>query len=104
MPLLLFLRAPSAFSASASTPPWSGRYLFLLVHLHDKLNSFHRLIPSRPIMSTKLTLRISFLFLATIAFTSALLAQSTPKESLLILSKHDPTLALLNPTTPNLEP
>src|SRR5258707_14007014 len=50
-------------------------------------------------MSTKLTLRISFLFLATIAVTSALLAQSTPKESLLILSKHDHTLAIVDPAT-----
>src|SRR5882724_9406617 len=50
-------------------------------------------------MSTKLTLRISFLFLATIAVTSAIFAQSTPKESLLILSKHDHTLAIIDPAT-----
>ncbi len=50
-------------------------------------------------MSTKLTLRISFLFLATIAVTSALFAQSTPKESLLILSKHDHTLAIVDPAS-----
>ena len=50
-------------------------------------------------MFTKLTLRISFLFLATIAATSALFAQSTPKESLLILSKHDHTLAIIDPAT-----
>ena len=50
-------------------------------------------------MSTKLNLRISFLFLATIAATSTLFAQSTPKESLLILSKHDHTLAIIDPAT-----
>jgi len=50
-------------------------------------------------MSTKLTLRISFLFLATIAVTSTLSAQSAPKESLLILSKHDHTLAIIDPAT-----
>src|SRR5258708_25172965 len=50
-------------------------------------------------MPTKLTLRISFLFLATIAATSALFAQSTPKESLLILSKHDHTVAIIDPAT-----
>src|SRR5258708_25172963 len=33
---------PSCLSLSANSAP--QRYLFLLVHLHDKLNSFHRLL------------------------------------------------------------
>src|SRR5437660_7568567 len=36
-------------------------------------------------------------FLATFAVSSALLAQSTPRESLLILSKSDHTLAIVDP-------
>src|SRR5882762_3400564 len=50
-------------------------------------------------MPKKMILRVAFFFLAIFSFPSILLAQSTPKESLLILSKHDHTLAIIDPAT-----
>ena len=43
--------------------------------------------------------RILLISLATLVLAAALLAQSTPRESLLILSKHDHTLAIVDPAT-----
>jgi len=43
--------------------------------------------------------RVLFFVLATLAVSTALRAQSTPRESLLILSKHDHTLAIVDPGT-----
>jgi len=50
-------------------------------------------------MSARSAIRISFFFIATLALDAALLAQSTPRESLLILSKHDHTIAIVDPAT-----
>jgi YVTN family beta-propeller protein len=50
-------------------------------------------------MSAKITIRLSVIFLATLVLSTILLAQSTPRESLLILSKHDHTLAIVDPAT-----
>ena len=50
-------------------------------------------------MSTKIATRISFIALATLAVSTPPPAQSTPRESLLILSKHDHTLAIVDPAT-----
>jgi YVTN family beta-propeller protein len=49
-------------------------------------------------MSHKTTIRFSTLS-AALAITVALLAQSTPRESLLVLSKADHTLAIVDPAT-----
>jgi len=50
-------------------------------------------------MSAKPAARIVTFFLITLALSAALLAQSTPRESLLILSKQDHTVAIVDPTT-----
>jgi YVTN family beta-propeller protein len=50
-------------------------------------------------MSTKTPFRISFFFIATVALAAALLSQSTPRESLLVLSKHDHTIAIVDPAS-----
>jgi len=51
-------------------------------------------------MSAKLAIRIAAASsLLTLAFSAALLAQTTPRESLLILSKQDHTVAIVDPTT-----
>jgi YVTN family beta-propeller protein len=50
-------------------------------------------------MSTKLFSRVALIALTTLTFANTLLAQSTPRESLLILSKHDHTLAIVDPAT-----
>jgi YVTN family beta-propeller protein len=50
-------------------------------------------------MLANLSNRILFSFLATLVLSIALLAQSTPRESLLILSKSDHTLAIVDPGT-----
>src|ERR1700745_2614845 len=50
-------------------------------------------------MSAKLANRIATSSLVTLAFSAALFAQSTPRESLLILSKQDHTVAIVDPTT-----
>jgi YVTN family beta-propeller protein len=47
----------------------------------------------------KIANRILFLLSVTLALRTTLLAQSTPRESLLILSKHDHTLAIVDPAT-----
>ena len=58
---------------------------------------------SRPdredLMLAKLAIRIATLFLAILTLFAALLAQNTPRESLLILSKQDHTVAIVDPTT-----
>lgn len=48
-------------------------------------------------MPKKIVAHIFSIPLATLALAVALLAQSTPRESLLILSKHDHTLAIVDP-------
>jgi YVTN family beta-propeller protein len=50
-------------------------------------------------MLANITHRIATLLLATIALSSAVLAQSIPRESLLILSKQDHTLAIVDPAS-----
>src|SRR5271165_6401682 len=50
-------------------------------------------------MSTKITTRLSVFLLSTLTLAITLPAQSTPKESLLILSKHDHTLAIVDPAS-----
>ena len=50
-------------------------------------------------MSKTFCARILSIPLATIVLAGALLAQSPPRESLLILSKHDHTLAIVDPAT-----
>jgi YVTN family beta-propeller protein len=50
-------------------------------------------------MFVKTTNAITIFFLALLAFSASLLAQSTPRESLLILSKSDHTLAIVDPAT-----
>ncbi len=50
-------------------------------------------------MSAKLAIRIATSSLVALAFSTALLAQTTPRESLLILSKQDHTVAVVDPTT-----
>jgi YVTN family beta-propeller protein len=50
-------------------------------------------------MSAKPAARIVTFFLVTLALSAALLAQTTPRESLLILSKQDHTVAIVDPTT-----
>ena len=50
-------------------------------------------------MSGQILDRISFILVATLILSTALLAQSTPRESLLILSKHDHTIAIVDPAT-----
>jgi YVTN family beta-propeller protein len=50
-------------------------------------------------MSHKTTIRFSILLSAALAVSAALLAQSTPRESLLVLSKADHTLAIVDPVT-----
>jgi len=50
-------------------------------------------------MSTNLITRIWLIVLVTLTISTTLRAQSTPKESLLILSKHDHTLSIVDPAT-----
>jgi len=50
-------------------------------------------------MLANLSNRILFFFFATLVLSTVLLAQSTPRESLLILSKSDHTLAIVDPGT-----
>jgi YVTN family beta-propeller protein len=50
-------------------------------------------------MLAKLAIRIATLFLVILTLFAALLAQNTPRESLLILSKQDHTVAIVDPTT-----
>ena len=50
-------------------------------------------------MFSKLAIRIAAFFLPSLALSAALLAQTTPPESLLILSKQDHTVAIVDPTT-----
>jgi len=50
-------------------------------------------------MSAKPAVRIATFSLLTLALSAALLAQNTPRESLLILSKQDHTVAIVDPTT-----
>ena len=51
-------------------------------------------------MSAIIQIRFCFFLFAALAFSAAaLLAQSTPRESLLILSKHDHTVAIIDPAT-----
>jgi YVTN family beta-propeller protein len=50
-------------------------------------------------MSAKAAVRIVTFFLVTFALSAALFAQTTPRESLLILSKQDHTVAIVDPTT-----
>jgi len=50
-------------------------------------------------MSVKPAVRMATFSLLTLALSAALLAQNTPRESLLILSKQDHTVAIIDPTT-----
>jgi YVTN family beta-propeller protein len=50
-------------------------------------------------MFANLSNRISFSFFAALVLAAVLIAQSTPRESLLILSKSDHTLAIVDPGT-----
>src|SRR6266700_5939238 len=50
-------------------------------------------------MLANLSNRILFSFFATLVLATVLLAQSNPRESLLILSKSDHTLAIVDPGT-----
>jgi DNA-binding beta-propeller fold protein YncE len=50
-------------------------------------------------MSAKFVAGIATFSLATLAFSAPLLAQTTPRESLLILSKQGHTVAIVDPTT-----
>jgi YVTN family beta-propeller protein len=50
-------------------------------------------------MFCKLAIRIATFFLPSLALSAALLAQTAPPESLLILSKQDHTVAIVDPTT-----
>jgi len=50
-------------------------------------------------MLAKLAIGIATVSLLTLAQSAALLAQNTPRESLLILSKQDHTVAIVDPTT-----
>jgi YVTN family beta-propeller protein len=50
-------------------------------------------------MSHKTTIRFSTLLCAALAITVPILAPSTPRESLLVLSKADHTLAIVDPAT-----
>ncbi len=50
-------------------------------------------------MSAKLAASIVTFVLVTLALSAALLAQTTPRESLLILSKQDHTVAIVDPAT-----
>jgi YVTN family beta-propeller protein len=50
-------------------------------------------------MLQEITKQILLLFFAALPLSVPLLAQSTPRESLLILSKHDHTLAIVDPAT-----
>jgi YVTN family beta-propeller protein len=50
-------------------------------------------------MLTRLAIRFAILALVTFAISAALPAQTTPRESLLILSKQDHTVAIVDPTT-----
>jgi YVTN family beta-propeller protein len=74
------------------------RFPSLLLLPHDKFNTF----PPRShegFMSAKPAVRIATFSLVTLALSAALLAQNTPRESLLILSKQDHTVAIVDPTT-----
>jgi YVTN family beta-propeller protein len=48
-------------------------------------------------MLRRFTIRFAFLLSAALAFSCGLLAQKTPRESLLILSKRDHTVAIVDP-------
>ncbi len=50
-------------------------------------------------MSAKPAVRIATFSLLSLALSAALLAQNTPREALLILSKQDHTVAVVDPTT-----
>jgi len=50
-------------------------------------------------MFSKLAIRIAAFYLPSLALSAGLLAQSRPPESLLILSKQDHTVAIVDPTT-----
>jgi YVTN family beta-propeller protein len=50
-------------------------------------------------MVAKLAICIATLFLVILILSAAILAQNTPRESLLILSKQDHTVAIVDPTT-----
>src|SRR5258708_29581902 len=50
-------------------------------------------------MLAKLAIRIGTFSITTLALSAALLAQTTPRESLLILSKQDHTVAIVDPPT-----
>jgi YVTN family beta-propeller protein len=50
-------------------------------------------------MLAKLAISIATVSLLTLAQSTALLAQTTPRESLLVLSKQDHTVAIVDPTT-----
>jgi len=50
-------------------------------------------------MLAKLAIRIATFSLTTLALSAALFAQTTPRESLLVLSKQDHTVAIVDPTT-----
>src|SRR5437016_4008582 len=50
-------------------------------------------------MSAKLAIRFATLFPSALILSAALFAQTTPRESLLILSNQDHTLAIVDPST-----
>ncbi|HKB91870.1 MAG TPA: cytochrome D1 domain-containing protein [Opitutaceae bacterium] len=50
-------------------------------------------------MLAKLAIRIGTFSITTLALSAALFAQTTPRESLLVLSKQDHTVAIVDPTT-----
>ena len=50
-------------------------------------------------MLAKLAIRIATFSITTLALSAALFAQTTPRESLLVLSKQDHTVAIVDPTT-----
>jgi YVTN family beta-propeller protein len=71
-----------------------------LVWFDGIINSLHfRAGAIEAHMFGKIINRISFLLLASLALATALLAQSTPRESLLILSKQGHTLAIVDPAS-----
>jgi YVTN family beta-propeller protein len=74
------------------------RYPFFLLLLRAKFNPFP---PGshEAFMLFRLSIRIATLFLLTLACSAAGVAQTTPRESLLILSKQDHTVAIVDPTT-----
>jgi YVTN family beta-propeller protein len=74
------------------------RYPFFLLLLRAKFNTFP---PGshEAFMLSRLSIRIATLFLLTLACSAAVVAQTTPRESLLILSKQDHTVAIVDPTT-----